>query len=421
MTAVQERRAAPPIASETDYNTLANTFRPIFSDIAEGVVQRERDHVLPYEQIDALKRAGFGAIRVPTSHGGFGASIPQLFRLLVELSAADSNVTQALRGHFAFVEDRLVAAEGVDRDLWLQRFVDGQLVGNAWTEIGDVALGEANTKVSPSPDGDHFLANGAKYYSTGSIFADWIDLYSQRTDTGAFVIAAVDARQPGVTHSDDWNGFGQQTTGSGTSTYENAVVRPENIFDFSTRFKYQTAFYQLFHLATLAGIARAATDATAARVAARTRTFSHGNAPTYAQDAQIQQVVGEVSAAAHAAEAIAIHAAEPAQWAYEAAFGSDPDEEKAANIAAEIASAQGQIASTSLVVPATAKIFDALGASGVDRGWGLDRFWRNARTVASHNPVVFKAKVVGDYEINGTEPVYVWAIGTARNDTGDQS
>ncbi|MFC9358155.1 monooxygenase, partial [Rhodococcus sp. NPDC057014] len=291
----------------------------------------------------------------------------------------------------------------------------------AWTEIGDVPLGEASTKVSPVPGEAHFFANGTKYYSTGSIFADWIDLYSQRTDTGAFVIAAVEARQPAVTHSDDWNGFGQQTTGSGTSTYENAIVQPENIFDFSTRFKYQTAFYQLFHLATLAGIARAATDAIARRVADRTRTFSHGNAPTYAQDAQIQQVVGEVSAAAHAAEAIALHAAEPAQWAYEAAFTGSPDEEKSANIAAEIASAQGQISATALVVPATATIFDALGASGVSRDWDLDRFWRNARTVASHNPVVFKAKVVGDYEINGTEPVYVWAIGTAPSAEGDKA
>ncbi|MFD4368080.1 hypothetical protein [Rhodococcus sp. NPDC058521] len=228
-----------------------------------------------------------------------------------------------------------------------------------------------------------------------------------------FVIAALDARQPGVTHSDDWNGFGQQTTGSGTSTYESAVVEPENIIDFSTRFKYQTAFYQLFHLATLTGIARAATTAIAERVAARTRTFSHGNAPTYRHEPQIQQIVGEVSAAAHAAEAIALHAAEPAQWAYEAAFSEDVDEEKRANIAAETASAQGQISSTSLVVAATAKIFDALGASGVSRDWDLDRFWRNARTVSSHNPTVFKAKVVGDHEINGTEPIYVWAIGTS--------
>ncbi|MDP0919789.1 monooxygenase, partial [Klebsiella pneumoniae] len=79
-------------------------------------------------------------------------------------------------------------------------------------------------------------------------------------------------------------------------------------------------------LATLAGIAKAATIEISRRVASRTRTFSHGNAPRYAQDSQIQQVVGEVSSAAFAAEAVALHAAQSSQWAYEAAFSGSPEE-----------------------------------------------------------------------------------------------
>ncbi len=50
-------RSADPIKSEVDYETLAEKFRPIFADIAQGVVERERDHVLPFQQIDALKNA----------------------------------------------------------------------------------------------------------------------------------------------------------------------------------------------------------------------------------------------------------------------------------------------------------------------------------------------------------------------------
>ena len=49
----------------------------------------------------------FGALRVPVKFGGDGVSLPQLFQLLTELAKADSNIVQALRGHFAFVEDRL--------------------------------------------------------------------------------------------------------------------------------------------------------------------------------------------------------------------------------------------------------------------------------------------------------------------------
>jgi len=403
------RDPLPVLSTGTDYELLASRFRPIFARIAEGALERERTRTLPREPIRWLKEAGFGAVRVPLVHGGAGASLPQLFQLLIELAEADSNLPQALRGHFAFVEDKLNAPPGPQRDRWFERFVAGETVGNAWTEVGDVVIGDIATRVTPQ-DGQ-WLVNGRKFYSTGSIFADWIDLLARRSDNGVDVIAAVRTRQPGVTLLDDWDGFGQRTTGSGTTILENATVEPEEVIEFSSRFRYQTAFYQLFHLATLAGIARAAERDVARAVAERKRIFSTGNAQLVRNDPQIQQIVGQISAQAYAATAVAVRAAEPAQRAYEARFGGDEAAEKAANIAAEIESAQGQIVLADLVLRATTDLFNALGASAASEKLELDRHWRNARTVSSHNPLIYKARIVGDWRINGTEPPYVWLIG----------
>jgi alkylation response protein AidB-like acyl-CoA dehydrogenase len=85
------------------YDDLAAPFRPVFRRIREGATQRERDRVLPFEQIQWLKDAGFGAVRAPKEYGGGGATLPELFALLAELAEADSNLTQALRVHFAYV------------------------------------------------------------------------------------------------------------------------------------------------------------------------------------------------------------------------------------------------------------------------------------------------------------------------------
>ena len=403
----------PPLSNlsvGTDYETLANRFRPIFARIAEGALERERSRSLPYEQVKWLKEAGFGAVRVPVQYGGAGASIPQLFRLLIELAQADSNLPQALRGHFAFVEDRLNAPPSPERSIWFQRFVAGDLVGNAWTEIGSVKIGDAITKVSPTEQGD-WLLNGTKFYSTGSIFADWIDVYAKRSDTDGDVIAVVSTRQRGVTLSDDWDGFGQRTTGSGTSVFDNVLVEAVNVIDFATRFKYQTAFYQLVLIAVLAGIAKAVERDVAREVRERTRIFSHGNATSVAQDVQIQQVVGRISAQAYAAEAVAVRAAEPAQRAYEARFGGNAEAEHQANIDAEIESAKAQVVLADLVLRAASDLFNALGASAAREAKALDRHWRNARTVATHNPLIYKEKIIGDWVINGTEPPYVWQIG----------
>ena len=399
----------------TDYETLTERFRPIFARIAEGAVERERTRTLPFEPIKWLKEAAFGAVRIPVEFGGAGASLPQLFQLLIELATADSNVPQALRGHFAFVEDRLNAQAFSAQDVWFKRFVAGELVGNAWTEVGDVKLGQVITRISRQ--GEQWVANGTKYYSTGSLFADWIDLYAQRDDTGADVIAAVRVQQPGVRQSDDWDGFGQRTTGSGTSVFENAVVEDENLIDFSTRFKYQTAFYQLTLLAVLVGSGLAAVRDIAEQVRNRTRVFSHGNAPSARDDAQVQQVVGKASAQVYAAEATALRAAHASQRAYVAHFGKNEQAEREANIAAELESAQGQVAISELVLRATSDLFNALGASATRVTLQLDRHWRNARTAASHNPLIYKDRIIGDWEINGTEPPFVWQIGggTAQN------
>jgi len=405
--------ASSPVAA-VDYAGLAARFRPIFDRIAAGASAREQDHLLPYEQIKELTNAGFGALRVPVADGGLGASLPQLFRLLTELAAADSNIAQALRGHFAFVEDRLVAS-GAQRDVWLARFVRGEIVGNSWTEVGSVTIGDVITRVRPAANGKpgELVVNGTKFYSTGSIFADWIDTFAQVGDTGKNVIAVVNAHQPGVTHSDNWDGFGQRTTGSGTSTFVDAVVAEENVIDFDTRFKYQTAFYQAVLLAVLAGTITAAEREIAAEVKARTRIFSHGNTQSFATDPQILQVVGEVSAQAFAAEAIVEKAAWALQGAYEGAFLGDLVEEERLNDLAELATAQAQVVLVSLATRATSDIFDALAASGVSTTKNLDRHWRNARTAASHNPWVFKARIVGDFVVNGTQPTRIWSIGAA--------
>ncbi len=242
------------LSTGTDYDALAAAFRPIFTRIAQGAAEREQQRILPDEPIRWLKEAGFGTLRIPREKGGWGASLPQLSALLIELAQADSNLPQALRAHFAFVEDQLNQPDSAGRDRWFRRFLDGELVGSGWTEIGAVKLGEVNTRVTPTEGG--WRLDGEKFYSTGALYADWIDVFARRSDTASDVIALVSTQQTGVVREDDWDGFGQRLTGSGTTRFTGARVETEHVYDFAQRFRYQTAFYQHVLLATLAGIGR---------------------------------------------------------------------------------------------------------------------------------------------------------------------
>lgn len=391
-----------------DTGALKARFRPLFARIAEGAVRRERERILPFEEIGWLKEAGFTALRVPVEYGGLGVSLPQLFDLLIDLAEADTNVAQALRGHFALVEDRLVAPRR-EGEPWLKRFGAGEIAGNGWTEIGAVKLGDTITKVVP--DGAGFRVEGEKYYSTGTIFADWIDTYATRADTGAPVIAIVRAAQPGVERRDDWSGFGQKLTGTGTTIYKAAAVEPEGLVPFEARFRYQTAFYQLVLNSVLAGAALAAVREVSALVAKRTRGFSHGAGTPPRHDPQVLQVVGRARAFAFTARAATLEAARVAQRAYETSQAGDKAADDQANIEAELASAAAQVGAAELALRATSDVFNALSASATDEKLAFDRHWRNVRTASSHNPLIYKERILGDNAVNGTEPVYVWQIG----------
>lgn len=395
-----------------DYEQVAAIFRPIFERIAAGTLEREAQRILPREPIQWLKQAGFGALRVPKYFGGAGFSQKQLFQLLIELATADSNVVQALRGHFAFVEDRLTAHKTQDQSQWFARFVQGDLVGNAWTEIGTVEIGDVITRITKSSN-DQLIVNGQKYYSTGTIFADWIDLFAYDETTEQHVIAAVSTHVKGIDIQDDWNGFGQKTTGSGTLTLKNAEVIADHITPFDQRFKYQTAFYQVVHLATLAGIAASAVKTFTLEVQERTRIFSHGSAALVRQDPQVLQVIGKASSQAYASESLTLRAAEALDAAYLSHFQHDSIVDQDANDRAELESSQAQVVIVDLVLALTSELFNTLGASSSTTDKQLDRFWRNARVVSSHNPLIYKQKVIGDWVVNHARLPFAWQIGNS--------
>ena len=389
------------------YEKLAEPFRPLFRKIQSTAATRDLERRLPFDEISALRAAAFTAIRVPAEFGGAGATLPELFNLLIELSEADSNVTNAVRAHFGFTEDVLNSSDPKRRALWLGRIGEKTLFGNGHTEV-DSKLQAFSTTVSSKNGG--LVLNGRKYYTTGTLFADWINIAAHH-ENGEQVGVVISRHAQGVEVLDDWDGFGQALTASGTAIFTDAPVDRDQIVPVTERFKYSNPFYQLVHLATLAGIGRAAAGDVSRLVKERTRVFSHGNADRVSADPQILQIVGRVRSNAYAAGAIVLKVAEALQRAHEAHLTGDEERRVAAITIAEIELDQAVTVVSDLILEATTILFDALGASSTARNLALDRYWRNARTIATHNPRVYRDRVVGDFAVNGTPPPGQYRVG----------
>lgn len=384
---------------------LRQLFQPVFDKVSEGNVEREQRRVFPFEQVRWLADAKFGTIRIPERLGGFGASLRQTFELLRDLGAADANVAHVWRNHLAFVEDRLNAPPSASTDTWIGRFLAGEVVGGGWTEANNGTYATIKTRLEP--EDDHWVISGAKYYATGSLFADWLDVIGLDPD-GALVTALVRAGQPGVELVDDWRGFGQKTTSSGSATYTRARVEPEDLFPAGERFSYQGLFYQTALLAVLAGITRATLRDGVTALRNRKRTYRHAVTQTVVEDPQLLEVVGRVSAASFAADAALDAATTSLDDIADAHRRGDAEEARPRLVDGHIAVARAQLVIVDAALTATTIVFDALGASGVSEDLLLDRHWRNARTLASHNPRVYKERVVGDWHVNGADPVEVF-------------
>lgn len=377
--------------------SLEARYAPLFAEIAAGAVEREQHRELARAPVRVLLDAGFGRLRVPREAGGLGASLRESFALLRGLAAADSNIPQIVRAHFAFIEGR--RQKGADSRPWFDVINDGALFGAAMAERNDETV--IKTTLRETPQG--WVLNGTKYYSTGTLYADWIVVWA--ANENARVHAAVRADCPGVTRIDDWDGFGQRLTGSGTTIFDNVVVPAAQILDQTPLTElpapdYLGAYYQQFHNTALAGIAQAVLRDALEFVRPRTRLFGVPGKVIQKDDPVVQSVVGRLSALAFSTAAL-VDTVSDALAVAEPFWEKGETGHPAIETAQEIAFKAQQIIVGQTLEAATL-LFEVGGASATSEARRYDRHWRNARVLASHNPAAQRQRELGDLALNGT-------------------
>ena len=385
------------MSSSANFVSARERFQPIIETITRASREFEHDPALVKNAVQDLKTAGLGRVRLPSKLGGYGASLKQSFSLLKELATADSNLPQIFRAHFAFIEGRLRHSDKSAE--WFDIIRDDALFGAAMAERSD----ETGVSTQLSSNGHEYRLNGTKYYSTGTLYADWIIVWAAEGEKRAHVLVPSDAS--GVTRIDDWDGFGQRLTGSGTTIFDNVLIPPTHILERSDpghipAHSYLAAYYQQFHLAALAGISAAALRDAVDFVRPRTRTFGVPGKVIQREDSVVQGVVGRLSALAFSTSALvdrvsdALTEAEPAWLRGDIESVTFNEAEEAAFKAQQIVIDQ--------TLEAANMLFEVGGASATSQTRNLDRHWRNARVLSSHNPAAQRRRELGDLALNGT-------------------
>lgn len=374
----------------------------IAAEIAKGAAERDKTRELPFEAFRLIREAGIGTLRLPPALGGPGGTIENYIDVIGQLAAADSNVAHALRSHFNFTEGLVLAPEGQKARRYVKEVLDGKLFGGAHTELGTARAGDVTTRLTRTQDG--WRLNGKKWYATGTAFADFAS-FSAIDDDGndTFLLLPVD--RPGISILDDWDGMGQRLTASGSVILDNVEVFEDEISHRSLNNdigRHTSTLRQLHLAASAAGAVRAVLNEGTAFVRDRSRLAAHSPAASAREDLFIQELVGEIAAASFAVDTLVAESARALDRSA-ALFGAgDEAALDEALLESTLTTSRTQIVASRLALRAAEQIFDLGGASATSSKYNFDRHWRNIRTVFSHNPLLHKARVVGDYYLNGT-------------------
>jgi alkylation response protein AidB-like acyl-CoA dehydrogenase len=386
----------PSLEFSHPFVELDRTIAVVSANLVETAAERERERVLLHAPVRALIDAGFGAIRVPARFGGLGGSLEDLFERITYLASVDPNLAHVFRGHIGFIEWLHVQPDTDYAEKWFHRASGAILVGNAQSERTPTA--ELGSTIERTSHG--LRLTGTKYYTTGSIYADWIQL-SALLD-GEAVSLVVDASHTGVRSIDDWDGFGQPLTGSGTTTFVEVPVDESDIVNYgdeAEQGEYVAAVFQLTLLAVIAGIGRAALRDTVEFVRPRRRLFGFAGEVRPRDNEVVQLTVGKISSMTDAAGRIVHSAARDLDSAREHAT---PLTRVDSFRQALLAVYRIQQIVPRLVLDAATELFEVGGASAVSNSIALDRHWRNARTLFAHNPAAQRERAIGEWELNRT-------------------
>lgn len=389
-----------PATSSEGLAALLARVPALVAEIAKGASQRDIERELPFEAFRLIRQAGLGALRIPRDLGGPGGSVGDYIELIAALASADPNVAHALRSHFNFTEAVIHSPDSPEKRDYLDKILDNKLFAGAHTEVG-APLGTILTRLTRT--GDSFRLTGKKWYATGSAYSDYLS-FSATNDDGQMISVLLPADRPGINVLDDWDGMGQRLTASGGVTLDNVEVFASEI---KTRGqdadigRHCSALRQLHLAACAAGVVRNIREDAVEYVRKQARAAMHSPAAIARDDQFVQQVVGEIAANAYAVDALIAQTARILDNSSRALFSADPLKDQQL-IDASISNAQMQVVVAKLALRSAEVLFEVGGGSATSRKYNFDRHWRNIRTVLNHNPLLHKARVVGDFYLNET-------------------
>jgi SfnB family sulfur acquisition oxidoreductase len=393
--APRPRPKTPAHILKDDADAIAVAHR-LAAQFAHGAALRDREGLLPIEELDAYSQSGIWSINVPKAYGGPGLSHATLAKVISIIAAADPAIAQITQNHLAIINTIDLEGTEAEKRQVFDWALQGIRYGNAFSELHSKNVAAFETTVRF--EGDEAVVNGEKFYTTGALLAHIVPTVALQD--GVAYLVFIDRDTPGLTVTNNWSSFGQRTTASGGVKLENVRVPKERAIKLRTFEEHPTIagpLSQIIQAAIDVGIARGAIDDTIAFVRNHSRPWIDSGKEKASEDPLTIIAIGDLKIRLHAAEALL----EIAGRAIDAGY-ADPTLDKVSE--ATLKTGEAKVLTTQIAIEATNKLFELAGTRATLAQHGLDRHWRNARVHTLHDPVRWKFYHIGNWYLNDAHP-----------------
>ncbi len=382
--------------------------RRLADEFAATYAQRDAECAFPHAEIAALKRSGLAAAAVSAEYGGWATPFGTLVEITRILAQGNPSVAQIYAASYSICMHHLRDLNAPQLAAKVFRAVvdERALVTNASSERH--AASAMIFATTFTPDGTGYRIHGDKFFCAGSLGADL--LYVVGMIEGRFAVAFITPDAAGVEVVDDWRAMGLRGTASGTVRLRDAWVSADWVVplgldpsrpdprDFFGPMN-QTYFSAVYPGTTAAALAHARDY-----VRDHGRPYYESGVERAADDPLIQVEYGRLAARLGAAEALLRHATEQV----EALLGTRAELGASALLQARTAVmmevAKTKVVATETALDVTQGIFKLMGARSALSTLSSDRYWRDVRTLTLHDPVDYKARMIGAQALTGAIP-----------------
>ncbi|MFT8585262.1 acyl-CoA dehydrogenase family protein [Acetobacter papayae] len=370
--------------------------RDLAKEFAADAVQRDLEGARPVDQIRRLRETGLVSLLYPKSFGGGGGTLKDAAQSVLEIAKTDGS-TAALLGfnYYNSLVPLLTDYTGSNDAIVRQATENRFFWGNVTQYVNKEFVAEHH------PDGG-FTITGTKKWNTGAPLAEVTTLLAIHPDKDRYIYAVIPTAREGLEFHDDWDPIGLRGTDSGTITFHNVRILPDEVLHWghgpaqTGPLPLWASFGAIFYTAVFIGRTLGALEQVREWSLHGRRQGSYGGVSISADDPFIQAEFAEYWVQVQAAQAYFEKVIKSVQEQWERRT-SLTDEDYGA-IALETLSLRTFASRTALHI--TPRIFELLGGRATGRETDFDQYWRDVRTLSSHDPEVLARRVIGRHVLH---------------------